>query len=190
MFNDTKRGCVLVAAQLPSSHSFFNDHLENVAVDPLLLLEVARQATIASAHELEIDINSILISNEFELNLDADAFLSLCSFETNILVENQFEWTTVRRGVIRAGRCDQRIIMGDRVVAEHWCFGRILTKDQLTTLRQEYRGTPPPMSTDLTDSASVGAVMPDLVGCSNSLNVVISNLSWVDGGLEQTSRHD
>lgn len=52
---DTKRVSeseFLVAAQLPRVHSYYSDHLSTpAAYDPLLLLEVFRQASILVAHE-------------------------------------------------------------------------------------------------------------------------------------------
>jgi hypothetical protein len=166
---------------LPSSHCFFHDQLGSSSIDPLLFLEIARQATIASAHELEVDADSILILTDFELILSENAMDGFNLSETCVFIESHFDWTSVRRGVARAGRCDQKLSIGDRLIAEHWSSGRILTRSQLAAIRSEYRGSTPPISTDVVDSAPVNAVVPSSVGRANPLNVVISNLSLSSG---------
>lgn len=171
---------VLTAAQLPSSHAFFHDRSDD-NIDPLLVLEIARQATIASAHELGVPMDSILISSEFALELNSDALRRLAPTAIHVHIENVFEWTSVRRGVARAGRCDQRLYIDGCLVAEHWSAGRILTREQLLALRSEHRGTPPPLSHELLDSVPQDAVAPALVGRTNPRNVVISGLSETPG---------
>jgi len=112
---------VLVAAQLPSSHSFFHDSIYNDAKgtpDALLLLEIARQATIASAHEVGVDAGNTLISNEFGLTIYPHEIAALNPEDTNLLIRNYFDWTSIRRGAPRSGRCYQQLIMGNRVIAE------------------------------------------------------------------------
>jgi hypothetical protein len=167
---------VLVAAQLPSSHSFFHDH-EHDDLDPLLLLEVARQATIATAHELGAPTNNILISGEFELRLDLEAIRGLATSETNLVIENRFTWSSLRGGAPRAGRCDQRLLAGGSVIAEHWSTGRIMTRSQLEALRSEYRGTPPPLTHELEPASPINPLAPERVGRTIPENVVISDLT-------------
>ena len=85
---------VLVAAQLPSSHSFFHDSIYNDAEgtpDALLLLEIARQATIASAHEVGVDAGNTLISNEFGLTIYPHEIAALNPEDTNLLIRNYFD---------------------------------------------------------------------------------------------------
>ena len=119
---------VLVAAQLPSSHSFFHDSIYNDAKgtpDALLLLEIARQATIASAHEVGVDAGNTLISNEFGLTIYPHEIAALNPEDTNLLIRNYFDWTSIRRGAPRSGRCYQQLIMGNRVRrAELWLADR------------------------------------------------------------------
>ena len=112
---------VLVAAQLPSSHSFFHDSIYNDAEgtpDVLLLLEIARQATIASAHEVGVDAGNTLISNEFGLTIYPHEIAALNPEDTNLLIRNYFDWTSIRRGAPRSGRCYQQLITGNRVIAD------------------------------------------------------------------------
>lgn len=167
---------VLIAAQLPSSHAFFHDHIRG-GIDPLLFLEVARQATIASAHALGVPPDSILISSDFELSLNQKTIRELRRDDTNIVIENRFDWTSVRSGVARAGRCDQELSMNGVVIARHWSSGRILTRTQLSALRGEYRGTPPPMSDELSGDVDVARVAAGRIGRAKSENVVIAAIN-------------
>ena len=177
---------MLVAAQLPSSHSFFHDSIYNDAEgtpDVLLLLEIARQATIASAHEVGVDAGNTLISNEFGLTIYPHEIAALNPEDTNLLIRNYFDWTSIRRGAPRSGRCYQQLIMGNRVIAEHFSGGRILTKNQLQALRSEYRGTPPPTTAnlhELTFTDVQDPIAPERVGRRNPLNVVISQLNTAE----------
>ena len=177
---------VLVAGQLPSSHSFFHDSIYNDAKgtpDALLLLEIARQATIASAHEVGVDAGNTLISNEFGLTIYPHEIAALNPEDTNLLIRNYFDWTSIRRGAPRSGRCYQQLIMGNRVIAEHFSGGRILTKNQLQALRSEYRGTPPPTTAnlhELTFTDVQDPIAPERVGRRNPLNVVISQLNTTE----------
>ena len=140
---------VLVAAQLPSSHSFFHDS----------------------------------IYNEFGLTIYPHEIAALNPEDTNLLIRNYFDWTSIRRGAPRSGRCYQQLIMGNRVIAEHFSGGRILTKNQLQALRSEYRGTPPPTTAnlhELTFTDVQDPIAPERVGRRNPLNVVISQLNTTE----------
>lgn len=73
--------------------------------------------------------------------------------------------------------------MGNRVIAEHFSGGRILTKNQLQALRSEYRGTPPPTTAnlhELTFTDVQDPIAPERVGRRNPLNVVISQLNTTE----------
>ena len=177
---------VLVAAQLPSSHSFFHDSIYNNGEgtpDALLLLEIARQAAIASIHEVGVDAGNTLISNEIGLKIYPYEIAALDPEDTNLLIRNYFDWTSIRHGVPRSCRCYQQLIIGNRVIAKHFGSGRILTKNQLQALRSEYRGTPPPTTAnlhELTFTDVQDPIAPERVGRRNPLNVVISQLNTTE----------
>lgn len=97
---------VVLAGQLPSCHSYFDDHADlGAAVDPLLVMEVGRQATLASAHELGVPADVVLISSDFELWVtDPDAWRSAGSC-AGLRLDSEFTWTRMRHGRPRAGRC-------------------------------------------------------------------------------------
>ncbi|MFJ5925400.1 AfsA-related hotdog domain-containing protein [Kitasatospora sp. NPDC092948] len=60
----------LAGAQLPSSHSYFTDHAGHVTVDPMLLLECARQAETYGAHvHLGVDDDTKFILKSWTMSL-------------------------------------------------------------------------------------------------------------------------
>ena len=62
-------GRVALAAQLPTCHRYFNDHGSMAAADPLLIMEVCRQAGLATAYELGVSTNVVLITEEWDLRV-------------------------------------------------------------------------------------------------------------------------
>lgn len=168
---------VMIGAQLPRCHGYFNDHGENHSyVDPLLFLEVARQATLASAHALQVPTDVILISSDCNLEVcDRQAFYQHGDI-TAISIESSFDWTTVRRGQPRAGTCRQLISVNGAVAARHWSSGRLMSRSQLAALRVEQRGNQPPWTADMVDRPIGFALPPAIVGRHNPMNVVLAHL--------------
>lgn len=168
---------VLIGAQLPRCHGYFNDHENHGAeVDPLLLLEIARQATLGSAHALSLPKDTILISSDFELDVkDIGAFRDHGQ-PRSIHIESTFDWTSMRRGKPRAGLCKQTLSVNGAVAATHWSSGQLMSFAQLEALREEQRGDLPPWTADMTDRPAGIALPPKDVGRYNPLNVVLARL--------------
>ncbi len=173
---------VLIAAQLPRCHGYFNDHAKwRVTVDPLLLFEVARQATLASAHALQVPQKTILISSECELDIHDISAFDDPEKPTAIVIENTFDWTTMRRGEPRAGICKQVVFVDGQIAATHWSSGQLMSHNQLQALREEQRGDLPPWTAQMTDRPDGVAMPPNGVGRNNPLNVVLAKLEFADG---------
>jgi 2-oxo-3-(phosphooxy)propyl 3-oxoalkanoate synthase len=168
---------VVLAGQLPSCHSYFSDHAHRgLALDPLLIMEVGRQATLASAHELGVPADVMLISGEFGLRIaDPDAW-RISGASAELRLDSAFTWTRIRRGQPRAGVCEQRIFLDGRLAARHHSSGRLLARDELDALREAQRGTPAPQTADMADRPDPEAVPPSAVGRHDSLNVVLAGL--------------
>jgi hypothetical protein len=168
---------VAVAGQLPTCHSYFSDHAAvDAPADPLLVMEVARQATLASAHELGIPRDTVLISSEFELEIiDPEAWYST-NAAISIRLDNYFTFDRIRNGRPRAGACAQHIFRDGKLVARHRSSGRLMTQDQLAGVREAQRGTPPPWTADMLDVPDPEAVPPHPVGRRDPLNVVLAGL--------------
>lgn len=178
---------VLIGAQLPRCHGYFNDHEHSAAdVDPLLLLEIARQATLGSAHALSLPKDTILISSDFELDVkDIGAFRDHGQ-PKGIHIESIFDWTSMRRGKPRAGLCKQTLSVNGTVAATHWSSGQLMSFAQLEALREEQRGDLPPWTADMTDRPAGVALPPKEVGRYNPLNVVLARLE-TDGEVMRAS---
>jgi len=171
-------------AQLPGCHGFFGDHRGAAdIVDPMLLLEVARQATLASAHVLDVPQQTILISRNFDLTL-LDGPLAYRSTEPlEVTIESHFEWQAVRGTRPRAGLCRQTICLDDTAIANHWSDGKLMSRDQLADLREAQRGTPPVWTSACAPRAREDALSARSVGRWNPLNVVIADARVEDGGV-------
>jgi len=169
-------------AQLPGCHGFFNDHRGAAdLVDPLLLLETARQATLASAHVLDVPQNTILISRNFDLTLLDGPLVYRGDAPQEIVIESHFEWQAFRGTRPRAGMCRQTIYLDERAIAEHWSDGQLMSHDQLAGLREAQRGTPPAWTTDKAPRSHEDALSAGAVGRWNPLNVVIKEVRIADG---------
>jgi hypothetical protein len=139
-------------------------------------MEIGRQATLASAHELGVPADVVLISGELDFRItDRDAWrLSDCA--ARVRLDSEFTWTRVRRGRPRAGLCDQRIFVNGQLAATHRSSGRLLAREELESLRMAQRGTSPPQTADLADQPDPEAVPPPTVGRRDPLNVVLADL--------------
>jgi 2-oxo-3-(phosphooxy)propyl 3-oxoalkanoate synthase len=66
----TGEACYAAAAQLPSSHAYFTDHAGHTALDPILLLECARQAETYGAHvHLDVGRDTKFILRSWSMRL-------------------------------------------------------------------------------------------------------------------------
>jgi 2-oxo-3-(phosphooxy)propyl 3-oxoalkanoate synthase len=178
---------VLIGAQLPRCHGYFGDHSKWQAhIDPLLLLEVARQATLGSAHALNVPKDTILISSESELKIyDIDVFRDQ-GYPTPVQIENIFDWTAMRDGVARAGLCKQIMSVNGVTGATHWSSGRLMSYGQLEILRTEQRGEAPPWTAQMMNRSAGIALPPEKVGRYNPVNVVLARLEVQGDMLEAT----
>jgi hypothetical protein len=145
-------------------------------VDPLLVMEVGRQATLASAHELGVPIDVVLISEEFDLRITDSDVWRTGDPSTEVRLDSEFTWTRLRHGRPRAGVCEQRIFVNGRPAALHRSSGRLLTRGDLELIRTAQREIPPPWTADLIDRPDPEAVPPPSVGRRNLLNVVLAGL--------------
>ncbi|WP_433524907.1 AfsA-related hotdog domain-containing protein [Nocardia pseudovaccinii] len=168
---------IVAASQLPIDHSYFGDHTQQLpVVDPLLVMEVGRQASLAGAHESGVPNGAAMISEDFDLRIIDPGALRIGAAPVELLLDCVFTWTRVRRGRLRAGVCEQAIFRDGQLVASHRTTGQILTKNELDALRTAQRGTPAPWTADLVDVPDPAAVPSGLVGRCNPHNVVLADL--------------
>ncbi len=167
---------VALAAQLPTCHGYFHDHVIDAAVDPFMVIEAARQATLASAHLLGVPADVILVSETMDFEIvDVDAWGAHQTF-SRLRIDSEFSWTKMRRGLPRAGICTQRISIDDRLLATHSSSGRLLARREMATLRAAQRDSAPPWTADMVDGETANAVPAADVKRTNPLNVVLAEL--------------
>lgn len=174
-------GQVRVAAQTPPCHAYFGDHLpEPVAVDPLLLMEICRQAGLASAYELGIPVSTTLATSDWDLHLDEGNFVPWGA-AADLVVDSEFEWGRIRNGLPRTGRCRQQVTYDGRTVAELDASSSFLSPDQLQAIRRAQRGSAPPWTNELPGRDIASIVAPEMVGRRLPQNVVLAELSGGEG---------
>jgi hypothetical protein len=139
-------------------------------------MEVGRQATLASAHELGVPTDVVLISGEFDLRIvDPEAWRT-SDPSVGLRLDSEFTWTRIRHGRPRAGACEQRIFLNGRLAACHRSSGHLMTHEELEVLRSAQRGTPPPWTAAMLDVPDPEAVPPSAVGRRDPFNVVLAGL--------------
>ncbi len=140
----TGEATTVAVAQIPGCHGFFNDHRsETDIVDTMLLIEIARQAGLSSAHVLDVTQDTILISRNFDITLLGAPIRYSDQTPLEVTIETTFDWQSFRGTRPRACLCRQTIYFDGQPIAKHWCDGQLLNRDQLAFLREAQRGTPP-----------------------------------------------
>jgi hypothetical protein len=173
---------VALAAQLPTCHRYFNDHLgSESAVDPLLMMEVCRQAGLATAYELGVSTGVVLITEDWDLRVAVPGTWRGDDPVIGLRVDSEFTWTRVRRGRPRSGTCQQRVFLKGQQIATLQASSLFLAYEELDLLRTAQRGDPPPWTADLVDQRDPELVAPYTVGRRDRLNVVLAGLAHTAG---------
>ena len=177
---------VALAAQLPTCHAYFNDHHPAAGVDPLLIMEVCRQAGLATAYELGVSTDVVLVTGDWDLRVAGPGPWGAGGSAIDLCIESSFEWTRVRRGRPRAGTCRQRVFAAGRPIASLHATSQLLDHEELEILRTAQRGSPPPRTADMVAGPDPELVPPPVVGRRSALNVVLAGL--VRGAGEASAR--
>ncbi|MFI0169540.1 ScbA/BarX family gamma-butyrolactone biosynthesis protein [Streptomyces sp. NPDC017095] len=169
------------AAQLPLSHAYFNDHTGTPAVhDPLLLLEICRQASIYGAHaQLDIPLQTTFMVNDWSITLrHADALL-VGPKPGELILGEVMTPTYDRRNRITALRFDITLHFGDQPVGEAHIRVSSAPTAQYASLRYMQRGSTPPMTSAFRSPGHRrDAGPPAGVGRGNPANVVLSETAF------------
>lgn len=164
---------VCVAAQLPPSHAYFGDHDGTTSVDPMVLLEVFRQAAIYGGHLIGIPLTTTMLINASTLRIAAGA-LPAVHGPVGVVVDSTFEARRVRRNRPQAGVIVQRLTRDGTEIATNEFEAVVLTREHHDAVRRTVRDGPIPTTGDLTDTAHPDAVEPRLVGRAQAANVVLA----------------
>lgn len=173
---DSRYAC---AAQLPISHSYFNDHTEGAdVIDPLLLLEVGRQvATIGAYLHCGVPRSAVLVLANYVVDLPGPA-LALPGVRPPELVAVTSAATHKTRAR-RPGSLSfttEFSLAGDTMgtvgMLVTW-----MTGDQYRALRRMRRGGNPPTAFECDPVANGAPVDPETVRRRDPANVAIGGLS-------------
>ncbi|WP_160167862.1 AfsA-related hotdog domain-containing protein [Nocardiopsis halotolerans] len=179
---------VWCAAQLPLTHSYYNDHLQRARLfDPVLMVECCRQAAIAGSHShMEIPDGTTMIVDHFEYEADWLPGTVIGRGPGELRVDTVFsKETSARTGRLRRGRVAQRLYVDDSRVGLHTMRVSFLKGSQAAALRHSQRGTPAPSTSQFREGAPP-PLTPELVGRSNPANVVLSQPFTESGTVRAT----
>ncbi|AOS65597.1 AfsA-related hotdog domain-containing protein [Actinoalloteichus hymeniacidonis] len=167
------------AAQLPLTHSYYNDHVARPAmVDPLLIVECARQAGIYGAHLSGVPMRTAMLVNSFTLRLDDPTELIMSRRPVELRIDSVMAATRVRGGVLRQGHAEQRFTIGGRPVGSQVMEIQMLSHHEHDALRHLQRGNPAPSTADMTGGPYPNSVAPGLVGRVHPMNVVLADVRY------------
>jgi hypothetical protein len=175
----------LAAAQVPPSHAFYTDHLHrSPLVDPMLLMECARQAETYGGHAvLGVPAGTSFILRDWSLRVDDPAALTRPPgpAEVTMVVETRDH----RRvgGALRGVVYDIGLSLeGEPVGRVHISVG-YLSSETYQRLRVGRRGSVPPVSTSVHPRPAGAPVAPHLVGRRDPGNVVLMDARTAGGEL-------
>ncbi|MFG2327952.1 ScbA/BarX family gamma-butyrolactone biosynthesis protein [Streptomyces sp. NPDC048568] len=167
-----------VAVQAPRAHSYYNDHTQQPALlDPLFLLEAARQAVTVVAHQW-LDVThdtSFLISDWTTEFTDLEALRARGDAPDELVVEVTTRDLKRRGTRLLAATLECVFLVGGRRAGTSVVVAGYLSRDGYTAHRAKSRGTVPPLSSDMPSTRTGTPVEPALVGRERTENVVLTD---------------
>lgn len=164
---------VRVAVQLPTSHAYFGDHTCD-HVDPLLLLEAARQAGIYGSHLVSIPLSDTMLISGSTLALTRPDLLRAAARPIRLVITDTFEARKPGAKKSRSGHVTQRIELDGAFVATHRLDALVMTHEQHAVVRSMVREGPIPTTAQMPDEPHPLAVEPADVGRTHPGNVVLA----------------
>ncbi|MFI8359485.1 ScbA/BarX family gamma-butyrolactone biosynthesis protein [Streptomyces sp. NPDC085612] len=164
----------LIAAQLPRVHSYYSDQIATPAVyDPLLLVEVFRQASIYTAHTfLDAAVDEKFIFNSGEMLVtDADA-LQIGARPGHAQIHARQAGLKHRDGVVTGSTLDMVLTVDGREAATMRTTCQWMPGGAWNRMRERGRATLPPAAARPHQSGR--RVAPGAVGRISPHNVVLS----------------
>lgn len=164
---------VKVAVQLPPSHAYFGDHAGE-HVDPLLLLEAARQAGIYGSHIVAIPLSDTMLISGSTLVLTRPDLLRTAARPLRLVITDTFEARKPGAKKSRSGHVTQQIELDGTFVATHRLDALVMTHEQHAVVRSMVREGPIPTTAQMPDEPHPQAVEPAEVGRTHPANVVVA----------------
>lgn len=159
----------LAGAQLPSSHAYFTDHLGHTVLDPILLLECARQAETYGAHRhLDVDDDTKFVLQSWSMRLPG-----LFAARSGDPAELTMQVTTDRPGGAKARSVTYgiRFLLAGEELGEVRMAVGYLSSATYSFIRSKRRGSAPVSSDDV--PAGRATVAPHEVGRSAPVNALL-----------------
>lgn len=144
-----------VAVQAPRAHAYYNDHTQRPALlDPLFLLEAARQAVTVVAHQwLGVSYDtSFLISDWTTEFTDLPALRSRGDAPDELVIEIGTRDLRRRGTRLLAATLDCAFVAGGRRAGTSVIVAGYLSRDGYQAHRAKSRGTVPPLSSERPDT--------------------------------------
>lgn len=175
-----------VAVQAPRAHSYYNDHTQRPALlDPLFLLEAARQAVTVVAHQwLGVAYDTSFLISDWTTEFTDLAALRARGDAPDELVIEVAGRDLKRRGTrLLAATLECVFVVGGRRAGTSAVVAGYLSRDGYTAHREKSRGNVPPSSSDMPHTRVGTPVEPALVGRERAGNVVLTDLERPGGGI-------
>ncbi|MBN0044359.1 gamma-butyrolactone biosynthesis protein [Streptomyces actuosus] len=169
----------LAGAQLPSSHACFTDHPGRTVIDPVLLLECARQAETYGAHaHLGVDSGTKFVLQSWEMRLPG-LFAAHAGAPGELTMEVTTDRPADATAPARSVTYDVRFLLDGTELGEVRMAVGYLSPATYSALRTRRRGTPPVSSDDVPVVAATVAAHE--VGRALGVNALLLD-PVVDGG--------
>ncbi|GGK77116.1 AfsA-related hotdog domain-containing protein [Streptomyces flaveus] len=163
--------CFLAGAQLPSSHAYFTDHVGHTVVDPVLLLECARQAETYGAHtHLGVDSDTKFVLQSWSMRLPG-LFTAHSGDPSELTIQVTTDRPVGATAPARSVTYEMRFLLSGEEVGEVRMAVGYLSSGTYSFIRSKRRGSPPVSSDDV---ATVPAtVAPQDLGRADPVNALL-----------------
>ncbi|SDL14578.1 ScbA/BarX family gamma-butyrolactone biosynthesis protein [Streptomyces indicus] len=174
----------LVAAQLPRTHSYYNDHVTSskapAAYDPLLVLEIFRQTCIVASHEyMAVPEGSSFVFDRGDMEILDSHALHLGDLPGRMVVAGEITEIRERAGIPAGATIEVRASVDNREAASMRLVFRWMPRETWQRLRKRAR-----TALTLTPQrahALTGRLKPAAVGRRLPSNVVLGGVTVVLG---------
>ncbi|MFD0147288.1 MULTISPECIES: ScbA/BarX family gamma-butyrolactone biosynthesis protein [unclassified Streptomyces] len=173
-----------VAVQAPRAHGYYNDHTQRpVLLDPLFLLEAARQAVTVVAHRwLDVTYDTSFLISDWTTEFTDLAALRARGDAPDELVVEVTTRDLRRRGTkLLAATLECAFVVAGRRAGTSSVVAGYLSRDGYGAHREKSRGTVPPLSSAMPQTRAGTPVAPALVGRERTENVVLTEVERPGG---------
>lgn len=179
-------GSFHASGRLPEGHEYYAAHTAeaNRRLDPMLVLEVCRQAHLYLAHAFfDVPLGMHFILKWCELRIAPDAFRRLPETGVGELTMTALEVSPQRSGARVRGLAPRfALTLGAEHIGEVALSMSFGTPAAYQTLRMRGRTEAPPSSEDVAAPDLSGLVVPEAVGRIDHADVLLADLRRDDRG--------